>query len=75
MKNLEENLHIQLLALKHIEETYGKNWRKIKLLSSTAIFNAFISGYKAKECEDRTAVKVIYGRKYVDKVEPYRETI
>ena len=75
MKELEANMKIQSLALDYLEKHYGKDWRKKETLNSTAIFNAFVSGYKEKEQDDKTAHKLVYPRKLVDKIEPRRETI
>jgi len=75
MKKLEANLDLQIAAIDYLEKTFGKDWRDKNTLNTTTIFNAFISGFQHKERADKTAKKLIYPRKYVDKVEPYRETI
>ena len=71
----EDNMKLKIIANKYMEKTYGKKWRERLEMSSPAITNAFIDGYRYKESEEKTAKKVIYNRNMIDIMEPQRETI
>lgn len=68
-------MKVQFLVCEYMQKTYGKKWEEKELMSVPAITNAFISGYRVKENEDRTATIAIFNQKVIDKMDAERESI
>ena len=68
------DMKLQFKVCEYMEKTYGKKWSTRMTLSSSAITNAFIDGYREKEAEDKTASQVFFNRKLIDKMEEHKET-